>query len=615
MSLVTKPHEAGLDSLTFQSRLYPTFPYAPQGDAKLAFDGTKWVASYGDAFTGLRSVLHDVGGEVFHVAAYNAVADGTGDQLASLQAAVNDAKRSGGGIVQLGRGTYRNTATWTIDNTTDLGNKVIIRGVGQYGTTVYLDSATATALYFDGSAGGLSGVAVEDLSIVCFASGTNTRTAGVGIYLKAVGNYVIRDVAIRSGWNALYLDGAMSGHVENVFIDPAFSGQVNDGVTVTNTSIGNTFINTTVQCSNYAFNVDTGTDTLVFLKCAAQRTAGADTKYGFYFHNSGAAHDPQWVYLSCCYVETSNTGGIGYYFNKCHDVELDSCYSCWGDNALYFNQTATHDIRVIGGNFMLAGQYALVATNATDVLISGATFSNNGWDSLPAVTYDALYLADGTKNWRIKGCRVGHSLWGAAPPVANPAKSQRYAINLVTGGNSTNVLIEGNDLTDNVTGPILYGATLSGTIHVTGNAGCAAGFTAKRTPSAATSVASAVFTAIDLQNAPWDRGGISAGGTGTGNSITIPTGGAGLWAFKGSVGWAANATGYRSCNIYKNGASLAGSQIPNAGAADAVVVECVIYDMAADGDVYVLRGSQNSGGNLNALGNATTTIFEGFKVW
>lgn len=67
---------------------------------------------------------------VFNVKAYGAVGDGSADDTAEIQAALDAAEAAGGGIAFMPPGTYKYTST------IEIPKKCALQGVGQYGTTL-----------------------------------------------------------------------------------------------------------------------------------------------------------------------------------------------------------------------------------------------------------------------------------------------------------------------------------------------------------------------------------------------------------------------------------------------------------------------------------------------
>jgi hypothetical protein len=96
--------------------------------------------------------------------------------------------------------------------------------------------------------------------------------------------------------------------------------------------------------------------------------------------------------------------------------------------------------------------------------------------------------------------------------------------------------------------------------------------------------------------------------------ITIPSGKGGKYLVIATVTWAANNTGLRSYTLDKNGTSV--TQINNANPSATTQIsqqDHHIIDLAV-GDYIELSGYQNSGGNLDVMGNNTAPLFSKFSV-
>lgn len=102
-----------------------------------------------------------VAGVIYNVRYLGAVGNGTTDDLAAIQAAINAAQTAGGGIVYFPRGTYLVSGRPTIT-----GSNIIVRGVGS-GSKILLGSAALNAA---GSTTGIwvnggTNILIQDLAI------------------------------------------------------------------------------------------------------------------------------------------------------------------------------------------------------------------------------------------------------------------------------------------------------------------------------------------------------------------------------------------------------------------------------------------------------------------
>jgi hypothetical protein len=80
----------------------------------------------------LTAPIIDSGGQVYNVKAYGAQVDGTTDDTASIQSAIDACAIAGGGVV------YIPTGTTVVSSTLVLGNRVWLKGTGMESTTIFL---------------------------------------------------------------------------------------------------------------------------------------------------------------------------------------------------------------------------------------------------------------------------------------------------------------------------------------------------------------------------------------------------------------------------------------------------------------------------------------------
>lgn len=145
--------------------------------------GSNVVYATGVSSAPVRSVPSSAssGPNWFNVKDYGADGNGTTDDTASIQAAINAANGVGGGVVYLPAGTYKLTAAVT------LHNRITLRGDGDFVTNIVQSNTTANG--FVGS--GLIYVIIEHLRLTGPGSGT-----GSGLQFDTEFDYcILRDVS------------------------------------------------------------------------------------------------------------------------------------------------------------------------------------------------------------------------------------------------------------------------------------------------------------------------------------------------------------------------------------------------------------------------------------
>lgn len=372
---------------------------------------------------------------------YGANGTGSGDDTVALQAYIDDVEADGGGLVYLPSGTYRITTGLTIDS-----NYVSLLGDGYNATQLYLDNATGNTLYLNGGVGGISGISISNLMINSFASATSTRTAGSSIKISNVGNFALRDLWLRHGWNSIYCDHAFTGVFDTITIDgdnTIAGGGLNDGVTLADGCIGNLFRNVGVACTepfNYGFYFDTDTDGVVMEYCTVMLGKAA---VGLFLDNNGNGHDPRWVRVTDCFFEADPTAGLEVNLEKSYDAELRGCYLEGSKYGLVIGSGA-NVVRVIGGVVTLCQEHGIAMNAGKNVLIEGVDISDNSQKTHN--TYYGIAIAADFSDFRIQNCRIGDQLW-------NSATKQAWGI-YIGAGASDHYLIYGNDVHGNVSGAI-----------------------------------------------------------------------------------------------------------------------------------------------------------------
>lgn len=157
----------------------------------------------------------------------------------------------------------------------------------------------------------------------------------------------------------------------------------------------------------------------------------------------------------------------------------------------------------------------------------------------------------------------------------------------------------------NTIAPAAWGDAVDAAVQWINDLHCRAAVSHSTTFSLATSGTAA---ALPYDTEARDVGGMHS--TVTNNSrITVPAGAAGDYRISATVEFAANATGYRTVTLRKNGATtIAVVRVP-ATATLATVITCTRLCVSmAVGDYIEVLGTQLSGGALNVTGSTSSTF-------
>lgn len=163
------------------------------------------------------------------VRAFGAVGDGTADDTAAIQAAI-DSYGTYGGPVCLPAGRYKVTATINFKRGTSLyganiGNSWPTGGVG-VGTVTVIDASTTTNITILNLAANTFGNVLQGFTL--WGPVANVGGSGIGISLVSTVNFRISDVFIYGFYKGLYLgSGAKNGTLSNIRTDQTWNVGLN----------------------------------------------------------------------------------------------------------------------------------------------------------------------------------------------------------------------------------------------------------------------------------------------------------------------------------------------------------------------------------------------------
>ena len=462
-------YDAGLASIAGLTTAADKFIYATASDAYAVADLTAFARTLLDDTTAnlflttLTTTRSETGAtavtalnkfrEVISVKDFGATGDGTTDDTAAIQAAL-DAVTTIGAIVYFPSGTYKTTSTITITKSVLLsGSGCAAKIAPNFGTTDVI-SVTGTSL------AGPNGIVFDGI----FIQPSVTRTAGYLLNLVSVNWAQLYDCRLFSGYNGLGITGAASsglrvkdckffyntniqvniiaqtatqGCIDAVFEDVLVSSSAVDqqavaGITVT--SAGDlTFRHVSTIWQAVGLNITPATGQVVQALFATGCFFDSGSNLGISIQptGTGAVH---LVKLTDVWSASNTTGGLT--IGGAGTTEQTDIFNC-----------------TLSGN---SGYGLQVDTNATNTSVVGGSMSGN--------TTHGIAIVAGTTKFKVRGATLGAS--------GQFGGNGGWGI-LVNAGASDDYTITGNVVSGNTTGQISDGGTGKNKI-VTNNLG---GFT------------------------------------------------------------------------------------------------------------------------------------------
>jgi hypothetical protein len=407
---------------------------------------------------------------MLNVKDYGATGDGTTNDQAAIQAAINAAGALGvsarGVDVYFPAGVYAYGSVITCPF-----NNVMLRGAGWQSTVLLATFTTGDMLQF-GNGTTHNGCGLMNMSVWCNAA----RTTGANININLMNDCLIQNFVVNNYFQGILIQGASL----KVWVD---QGEINAGhpadgvgIQVTNGLGGDTYIKDIVMSNTPASKPAVGIQVTQAGHISIIRCNVTSCVKGLHV-NPAASQDVSYMFIDHSMFDSCGTHGA--HFNPA-GAATARCRSVMAVNSWFSGSTTTGatssgieftitssaicDALSFIGCRILNNQRHGVLINAgpTNISFTDCTISGNSTET--TTTYDGVSIAANVTGIQFMNCKIGQA--GTA------ANTQRYAIN-IAAGTSGNIQIVNNDCQPNNTvgthGYINIGALTGGNINICGN--------------------------------------------------------------------------------------------------------------------------------------------------
>jgi hypothetical protein len=373
--------------------------------------------------------------QIVSVKDFGATGNGTTDDTAAVQAAVN-AVGIAGGTVYFPAGNYLLSAI-TVSQ-----NGVYLKGSGRLGTTITPSSQTDNVFSFSGT----ECQGISDMYILY----TTAPTTGIAIYVNNVQDFTCQNIKIYGAFTGIYvLNGAIQ-YYQNIDIQAC---------------IGSTGIGIVVNGGNdqYFSKVWIGNDIpaaqpfacMQVLKNLGLFLSQCDmtgSEFGLLIAPANSGDEVAFVFVDSCGFDTCSAHGIyiipgnqGASVYSCHFVNCWSS-SCTGHGVFLSGIGAVNGIRFVGHRSYNNGQLGYYCQPSSNGQVYNITFDTcvaSGNSNSSHGTYPGFSFYGGMLNFSMMNCRSG--------PADGFPNTQSLGA-LINAGACNFYSIIGNDLSGNMTG-------------------------------------------------------------------------------------------------------------------------------------------------------------------
>ena len=369
--------------------------------------------------------------------AYGATGDGSTDDAAAVQAAIDAAEAAGGGIVYFPEGTYQIGTTLVIDS-----DNVALLGTGKPSiirSTVGLAGSDVLQVTSDY-------VHLRDLQITA----ASQKSGGVGISFSTASYCSVERCWLQNQYHSIKI----SGGVVIRLADLDLRDQVKNGVWITGT--GNDYYLSKIVADNSPVSTGSG----LLIDCTSEGATWAEDCDFIHFSDglkiAPASGTTRWhFFLGSAFDQSGNDGiHLGGAGGSVNGVTFNNCWSASSTNQGIFMGSGVTGVNFVGGRVINNGQHGIATSGSgpSHIVIADSLIATNSTSS--SGTYDGINLSAGVQHITITGNQAFNGF--------GLGSTQGYGLAFQTGATDY-VQVVGNDFSGNATGEIDNFAGISGT--------------------------------------------------------------------------------------------------------------------------------------------------------
>lgn len=390
---------------------------------------------------------------------YGAVGDGSTDDTAEIQAAIDSCIARGIATLHFPSGNYKISAELSITQ------PLWLVGEGVKLTIIRQTSPTANGVNFNYPSlrpgGGVKDLTIESGAGWHTAGYQGAGSSGSGLVVsKVLGSFQARDVAVHNFTIGVFHNlswGTLFQNVDVLYFNN--TGVRIDGSVAAGGNGDNRWHRVTCHNNGYSGDASSSVGFLI-LHTGHEQFTGCDavkTATGWMFRPDNAAKQVSYVFMDSCLADSSFQNGFDFDGGVGGVVSIQ-CHNCWASGCVthgVVTRTNVFEIMWVGGRMRENGAAGWAILGGQDIQIVGAMINSNS--QFNANVYPGVLVGAGATKWGVIGCRIGNA--------ASALNNQAHGIEIQVGASDL-FRIVGNDLSNYGAGKLAISNGAAGSNYV-----------------------------------------------------------------------------------------------------------------------------------------------------